>query len=96
MNSSFFIELNMRTGEWFERFGCLELGSDREFALKVFAGLKGSPAVDETGVLQMDLVEKRNGLPMNMQVIQCSADELSANVKYVAHELFKRINLALE
>jgi len=83
----------MKTLDGFERFGCFELGSDRGFAVRLFAGLSGRPAEDETGVLHMDLVEKRGGLPMNMQVISCTVEELGKNLKYLTRELFKKINL---
>jgi len=93
MFSKYYIELNMKTIDGFERFGCFELGSDRGFSLGLFAGLAGRPADDDTGVLHMDLVEKRNGLPMNMQVISCTVEELGRNMKYLTRELFKKINL---
>ena len=93
MERKFYIELNMKTVEGFERFGCFELGSDRGFAFGLFAGLEGRPAEDDTGVLHMDLVEKRNGLPMNMQVINCTVEELGRNMKYLTRELFKKLNL---
>jgi hypothetical protein len=41
----------------------------------------------------MDLVEKRDGLPMNMQVVSCTVEELGKNLKVLARELFKKINL---
>jgi len=93
MESKYYIELNMKTVEGFDRFGCFELGSDREFSVGVFAGLTGRPVDDDTEVLHMDLVEKRNGLPVNIQVISCTAEELGMNIKYLARELFKKINL---
>ena len=93
MDRRFYIELNMKTTGGFERFGCFELGSDGDFAARLFAGLAGLPADDETGVLHMDFVEKRNGLPMNMQVISCTVEDLGRNIQYLTRELFKRINL---
>ena len=93
MFSKYYIELNMKTIDGFERFGSFELGSDRGFSLGLFSGLAGRPADDDTGVLHMDLVEKRNGLPMNMQVISCTVEELARNMKYLTRELFKKINL---
>ena len=93
MFSKYYIELNMKTTDGFERFGCFELGADRGFSMGLFAGLTGHPADDDTGVLHMDLVEKRNGLPMNMQVISCTVEELGRNMKYLTRELFKKKNL---
>ncbi|HVU55388.1 MAG TPA: hypothetical protein VHD83_10050 [Puia sp.] len=93
MDSKFYIELNMKTVEGFERFGCFELGGDRAFSIGLFAELAGRPAADDTGVLHMDLVEKRGGLPVNMEVISCTVEELGSNLKYLTRELFKKINL---
>ena len=93
MERKFYIELNMKTVYGFERFGCFELGSDRGFAVELFAGLAGRPAEGDTEVLHMDLVEKRGGLPMNMQVISCTVEELAKNMKYLTRELFKKLNL---
>ena len=93
MERKFYIELNMKTADGFERFGCFELGSDRGFAIGLFGGLAGRPAEDDSEVLHMDLVEKRGGLPMNMQVVSCTVEELGKNIKYLTRELFKKINL---
>ena len=93
MERKFYIELNMKTVDGFERFGCFELGGDRGFAVRLFRGLAGRLAEDDTEVLHMDLVEKREGLPMNIQVISCTAEELGKNMKYLTRELFKKINL---
>ena len=83
----------MKTVDGFERFGCFELGGDRGFALRLFAGLAGRPADDDTAVLHIDLVEKLDELPMNMQMISCTVEELGKNLKYLTKELFKKINL---
>ena len=93
MERKFYIELNMKTVDGFERFGCFELGSDSGFAVMIFASLAGRPAEGDTEVLHMDLVEKRGGLPMNMQVISCTVEELAKNMKYLTRELFKKLNL---
>ncbi len=93
MERKFYIELNMKALDGFERFGCFELGSDREFAIRLFESLQGRPAKGDSEVLHMDLVEKRDGLPMNMQVVSCTVEELGANLKVIARELFKKINL---
>lgn len=93
METTFFIELSMKTAAGFECYGCFDLGNDREFAVKLFSRLDGRPLEDEPGVLHMDLVEKYRGLPVNMQVVSCSVEELSRNVKIITRELFKRLNL---
>ncbi len=93
MRTTFFIELNMKTATGFECYGCFDLGDDREFAVKLFSKLAAQPAEGEAGVLQMDLIEKYRGLPMNMQVISCSIEELCRNVKIITRELFRRLNM---
>lgn len=93
MPSGYYLELNMRTGAGFERFGRFDLGEDRAFAVALFSGLEGEPVDGDTGILHMDLVEKRQGLPMNMQVINCTVEELSRNMKHITREIFKHLNL---
>jgi len=93
MNSRYYIELNMKTGDGFERFGCFDLGDDRGFSVSLFAAMEGRPANEDSGVLHMDLVEKKDGLPMNMQVISCTVEQLGRNLKHLTRELFKKINL---
>lgn len=93
MESNFYIEVNMKTAGGFERYGCFELGKDREFALRLFAGMAGSSAAQETDMLHFDLVEKRGGLPMSMHVLSCTVEQLAFNLKYLTRELFKRLNL---
>jgi hypothetical protein len=93
MTTTFYIELNMKTIGGFERFGRLELGNNRDFAVNLFSGLEGQPPKGDEGVLHMDLVEKYRGLPVNMQVISCTIEELCRNVRTITRELFRRINL---
>ncbi|HUB61066.1 MAG TPA: hypothetical protein VL978_10210 [Puia sp.] len=93
MTTTFYIELNMKTIGGFERFGGLDLGDSRDFAVRLFSGLEGRPAKGDEGVLHMDLVEKYRGLPVNIQVISCTIEELCRNVRTITRELFKRINL---
>ncbi|MBS1662221.1 MAG: hypothetical protein JST68_14345 [Bacteroidetes bacterium] len=93
MRTTFYIELNMKTAIGFECYGCFDLGYDRDFALNLFSKLEGQPAEGDAGVLQMDLIEKFRGLPVNMQVINCSIEELSRNVKVITRELFRQLSL---
>jgi hypothetical protein len=93
MTTTFLIEFNMKTAAGFERFARFDLGCDREFALRLFSTLDGHIPMGDDGVLHIDLVEKRQGLPVNMHVLSCSIAELSNNVKIITRELFKRINL---
>ncbi len=93
MGTTFFIGLNMKTVTGFESYGCFDLGEDRQFAMNLFSKLEGKAVEAEQGVLHMDLIEKYRGLPINMELMSCSMEELSRNVKVITRELFKRINL---
>ena len=93
MATTFFIELNLKTVTGFERYGCFDLGDDREFAVELFSRLEGRPDADDQAVLQMDLIEKYRGLPLNLQVINCSMNELCRNIRIITRELFKHKNL---
>ena len=93
MRTTFYIEINMKTASGFECYGCFDLGADRQFAVNVFSKLEGKPVEGDQAVLHMDLIEKYRGLPVNMQVISCSMEDLSRNVKIITREFFKRINL---
>lgn len=93
METTFFLELNMKTADGFERFGCFELGCNRKFALSLFEVLEGRPPEGDDGVLQMDLIETYRGLPIPIRIINCSMAELCRNVQTITRELFKRTNL---
>jgi hypothetical protein len=93
VRTTFFIELNMKTAAGFECYGYFDLGDNRAFAARLFSVLEGLPAEGDAPILHMNLVEKYKGLPVNIQVIGCSMEELCRNVKVITREIFKRINL---
>ena len=93
MKSKFYVSLNMKTVSGFEPFACFELGHDRSFAIATFKRLAGKPPVDDSGVLHIDLVEKMATLPVNLQVLECSIEELGENIKILTMQLFKKVNL---
>jgi hypothetical protein len=91
--TTFNIRLNIRTGNGFECFGKFFLGNRREFASTIFDQLKGKKNLEEKSILQFDLVESINGLPVSIQVISCSLEELAENCKLITRETFKVINM---
>jgi len=93
MINTFYIVLNMRTPSGFEAYGRFEVGSDRLFAEQLFGQLHGTASVNDTDILHVDLMELKDGLPVNIQVISCSVNEIAVNCKLITKELFKRINL---
>ncbi len=91
--STFNIRLNIRTSNGFECFGKFFLGNKREFATAIFNQLKGEKNADDKGILQFDLVESINGLPVSIQMISCSLEELAENCKLITKETFRAINM---
>jgi hypothetical protein len=93
MKTVFYIVCRLRTAIGFEAYGSFNLGDDRGFAHGLFAGLKGRDLPKETDVLHLDFMETRDGLPVNLRVISCTAEEFAANCKYITKEMFKLLNL---
>jgi hypothetical protein len=91
--TKFHIELNIRTGEDFTCYGKFTLGDSRRFASSLFQKMKGNKKVNEQTILQLELVETRNNLPVNIQAISCSLEQLTENCKTITKEIFKFANL---
>lgn len=93
MRTVFYIICRLRTADGFEAYGSFNLGNDRGFAHELFDKLQGRGLPQETDVLHLDLMETRDGLPVNLKVISCTAEELAANCKCITKEMFKFLNL---
>src|SRR5690606_2900738 len=93
MKSAFYIQCNIQTAGGPESYGRFELGNDRKAAVRIFRQLKGSAQVAESNFLSLELMEMSNGLPLNMQLISCTLDELACNCRIIAKELFHLVNL---
>jgi len=91
--SEFYIVLNVKSGKDFQTYGKFFLGSSRKFAESIFKKLKGNKKVTAASVLYIELMETNNELPINIQVMSCSLDEISENCKMITKETFKRCNL---
>jgi len=91
--SEFYVVLNIKSGKDFQTFGKFFLGSHRKFADSVFRKLKGNKKVSSASVLYIELMETKNELPVNIQVMSCTLDELSENCKLITKETFKQCNL---
>ncbi|HVW60964.1 MAG TPA: hypothetical protein VHC48_13035 [Puia sp.] len=87
------IVLNMRTAEGFVRFGQFELGMDRASVEALYETLEGQEPEGEEGFLHIDLVEMRQGLPVSLRVLSCSAAELARNVCAITRQVFRWKNL---
>jgi len=93
MENSFCIKLTIKTGTGHEVFGEFFLGSNRKVAENIFQQLKGDREVDERNILQLDLMESRNGLPVNIRMMSCDLDELQDNCRIITKEMFRIFNL---
>jgi hypothetical protein len=91
--TEFHIELNIKTTNDFTCYGKFTLGNSRKFASGLFQKMKGNKKVDDNTVLQMEFVETRNNLPVNIQVISCSIEQLAENCRTITKEIFKFANL---
>ena len=91
--TTFYIVLNLRTCTGYESFGKFSIGDNRRIATDIFNRLKGSQTVNDRSNIQLDLTEMVNGLPVNVQMISCSLDELAENCKYITIETFRLLNL---
>jgi hypothetical protein len=91
--NNFFVVLSIRTSHGFESFGKFNLGNKRKSAVDVFRQLKGNPIVDEKTILTIDLVETVNGLPLNLNILGCTLEDLAYNCRLITKETFKLYNL---
>lgn len=92
MNTQFFISLTLLTPEGPQSFAQFSLGDDKAYALQIFNNLQGIES-NAPGVLQLEFMELRDGLPVNIKWKDCTLDQLSCNCKYLAKEAFKRAGM---
>jgi hypothetical protein len=92
-DTSCYIALNIKTPAGYETYGRFFLGKNKIFAYEVFNKLKGDEVFDETSVLYLDLIETSAGLPVNMNILSCTIEQLAENIKIITREVFKAINL---
>ncbi len=91
--TTFYIVINLKTSQGYECIGKFFIGDNRKSASDIFRQLKGSDTVTEKSILQLDLMESKNGLPANLQMISCSLEELAENCRIITRELFRLLNM---
>jgi hypothetical protein len=92
METQFYIEFRLKTGNGWESFGKFYIGNNRGKAYSVFRKLEGME-VNEKNVLHIDFIETVHGLPVNLEMLTCTLDQLAENCKCITKELFKLKNL---
>ncbi|MET0636511.1 MAG: hypothetical protein ABWZ25_10820 [Chitinophagaceae bacterium] len=93
MENTFCIKLTIMTASGHEVFGEFFLGQNRKIAENIFQQLRGDREVDDRNILQLDLMESRNGLPVNIKMMTCDLDELQENCRIITKEMFRVFNL---
>ncbi|THU41087.1 hypothetical protein FAM09_02930 [Niastella caeni] len=93
MQTRFYIICHIKTSAGPESYGRFEIGNDRETAAKLFEKLKGDKEVNEQNMLYIELMETSNGLPININILSCTLDQLTENCRIVTKEIFTQHNL---
>jgi hypothetical protein len=89
METVFYIVLYIKTPQGFEHFARYYIGNKAELALDLFQKLKGTNEDPGNCILQMDLMETRNNLPVNIKLLGCTLEEMVENCKVITKEAFK-------
>jgi hypothetical protein len=93
METAFYILLYIKTPLGFESFARFYIGNREESARRLFDKLKGGGEEVDNRILQMDLMETKNNLPVNIKVIGCTLAEMAENCKVITKEAFKIFTL---
>ena len=93
METVFYIVLYIKTPQGFEHFARYYIGNKGELARELFSKLKGNAEDPENCILQMDLMETRHNLPVNIKLIGCTLEEIAENCKVITKEAFKIFTL---
>jgi len=95
METAFYILLYIKTPRGFESFARFYIGNKEELARNLFEKLTGNGEDLDNCILQMDLMQTRNNLPVNIKVLGCTLEEMAGNCKINAKEAFKIFTLEL-
>jgi hypothetical protein len=93
MEKQFHLVLSLKTVKGFIDFGWYALGNDRKTAGQLFAQMKGSDTLADSGALHIDLIEMIDELPCKVESLSCTLDELCSNLKLITREMFRLKNL---
>jgi hypothetical protein len=89
MDTTFYIELTLKTANGLESFAKFFVGNDRQRAHILFRKLRGSRNASEKDVMYIGFMETKKGLPVNVDMITCTLNQLGDNCKIIIKELFK-------
>jgi hypothetical protein len=93
MKNTYYIIFHLKVKGELQSFGKFYIGHHRGLAHGLFSQMKGKADTDGSEVLFVELMETREKLPLNIQMLACSLDELSENCRLIAKETFKWNNM---
>jgi hypothetical protein len=93
MDNLFQISLHVKVPSGFATYGTFDLGTDREQALAIFKELKGTAEIAQNSILYMDFSEIRNGIPLPIEIMHCTLDEIAYNSRLITREVFRNLGL---
>lgn len=88
METQFYITITLKTHNGLECFAKFFIGNNRHRAFDIFKQLKGSHNVTEKNILYFDFWETKKGLPVNLDLITCTLNQLAENCRIITKELF--------
>jgi hypothetical protein len=88
MDTQFYITITLKTHKGLESFAKFCIGNNRHRAVDIFRQLKGSRNVSEKNILSFDFMEVEKGLPVNLDFIACTLNQLAENCRIITKELF--------
>jgi hypothetical protein len=93
MSREYRITVHARTASGFDTIGEFIIGNSQQEASQLFKILKGSPDNLEEGVLLMELREINDSLLFDVQLIQCTLDQVADNCRLIVKNQFRLLNL---
>lgn len=94
MNPTYEITIKIRTPVGLTDVGSFSLGTNMEFALSTFDGLKGESNDIHDAAIRLCLVEKSGKTSLReLKNIGCILNEFAANSKIIVRDVFKFYNL---
>lgn len=88
MERQFYIMITLKTHKEHESFAKFFIGNNRHRAYEIFKQLKGSHNVSDKNILYFDFMETEKGLPVNLDFITCTLNQLAENCRIITKELF--------
>lgn len=93
MDTTFYIVLSVKKEGGSESFGRFYLGNNRDDAYAIFRKLQGRKTVSDKNILFIDFIETVDGLPVNLNMMTCTLEQLAENCKIITKEIFWLNNL---